>query len=1106
MKVHQVRRFNGNVLLSATDLMSFMGCSHATYLDLQYLNGSSGLTPSEDTEDAALLQALGDAHERAYLDTLISSGLEVVEIKRGDLAENARATAELLSKGADIIFQGALLSTNWGGWSDFLQKVDRPSRLGSFSYEVVDTKLKRKPHPSHALQLALYSDLLAQIQGCEPEKAHVELGDGKRASLRLSEFNSYARLARKRLEHFVSKPDPTRPMPCQDCGLCRWRDNCEAQWQREDSLFQVAGITRGQVIKLEAANIHTMADLAQRSDPVKAITQETFSKLHSQARLQHARKAGQPEVELRPNQPGKGFHLLPNPEPGDLFYDIEGDPHYEGGLEYLHGVWSDGRFTTFWAHDHVQEERALRDLFEFFEDHFSRYPHARIYHYAPYEITALKRLTTRYGVGEALRDQWLREGRFIDLYAVVRGGIITSEPSYSIKSLEVFYGIERKGEVKTAGSSVVAYEKWRETKDQSILDDIADYNRVDCVSTEQLRDWLLKLRQTSSIPSSLPSIGASSSSEKEDQKQLQIKQLEDLLAQSNLDEERQSILLNVARFHDRELKPAWWNIYDSFDRDESELIEDYDALASLSAVTDAWPIARSMARTYEYPQQSTKLRPGSKASIQDENGGIRSLTVEAIDKTECRVTLKIGTANSTLLTDKLNLHPDTPIDTSTINAAIIDVVNDQCGHKSYTALEDLLSRNPPRLTGHSDGPIIQGEDLLEGTINAVLKMDNTILPIQGPPGTGKTYVSARAILALLKEGKRVAVASQAHEAIRNVIDGCLSAWDGARFPFTVAHKVSSLGELDYAPDGPVVCSTDNNDAVLASSQLVGGTAFFFAREQNIQKFDWLFVDEAGQVSLANLLAMGRIAKNIVLVGDPQQLPMVIQGSHPEPANLSCLQWLLGDQATVPEDAGIFLPITRRMHPAVCAFISEQVYENRLQSHKTTELQTVSAKGLPSAGAYWVPVQHSGNAQVADAEVVEIRATVKELLQGTWTSADEVSRRLLENDIIVVAPYNAQVLALREALPVGVRVGTVDKFQGQEAAICIVSMTASSADEIPRGLEFLLSQNRINVAVSRARALALVFGSPTLRETKCQTIEQMRLVNVLCALPPTDFEH
>lgn len=267
----------------------------------------------------------------------------------------------------------------------------------------------------------------------------------------------------------------------------------------------------------------------------------------------------------------------------------------------------------------------------------------------------------------------------------------------------------------------------------------------------------------------------------------------------------------------------------------------------------------------------------------------------------------------------------------------------------------------------------------------------------------------------------------------------------------------------------------------------------------MQAFDWLFVDEAGQVGLANMVAMGRAARNIVLVGDPRQLPQVIQGAHPEPANLSCLDWMLGDHKTVPPDRGIFLPVSRRMHPEVCRFISDQVYEGRLNSHPDTARQAARGTCFPEAGAFWVPVPHEGNAQIAAEEVEVIRASVTDLLKGTWTDKDGTTRPMRASDIIVVAPYNAQVNTLRDALPDAIRVGTVDKFQGQEAPVCLVSMTASSAEETSRGMEFLFSLNRINVAVSRAKVLALVFGAPRLREAKCDTVEQMRLVNMICAL-------
>ncbi|MBS0563318.1 MAG: TM0106 family RecB-like putative nuclease [Proteobacteria bacterium] len=1086
-----MRDFGGRTLFSATDLMRFTGCAHAARLDLMHLRGE-GPEPRADGEDAALLQRQGDAHEAAHLARLKAAGNRVVEIARGDLAANAEATRSALASGADVVFQGAFLSGNWGGWSDFLMRVERPSALGPFSYEVADTKLKRRPHPKHVLQLVLYSDLLTEIQGVAPEFAHVELGTGERATLRLADYAAYARMARDRLEGFVADPRPTRPVPCADCGLCRWGDHCESVWQAEDSLFNVASISRGQVKKLESAGIATMAALATLDRPVRGMAEGTRARLATQARLQHARKTGAPAFDLRAAEPGKGFDLLPEPQPGDLFYDIEGDPHHEGGLEYLHGVWSDGRFRTFWAHDHAAEARALADLFGFFRARLTEYPRARIYHYAPYEITALRRLTAKYGIGEALLDRLLRERRFVDLYAVVRGGLTCSEPSYSIKSLEAFYGLKREGEVKTAGGSVVAYEKWRETGEQQILDEIEDYNRIDCISTEGLRDWLAGIRPDGPWPDPGEDAGAKEAEEDADAQALRA-----MLAVSSLPGDRQAMLFNLGLFHKREAKPAQWAVFDSASKDEDELIDDLDALAGLEATGPVEPVKKSFARSYRYPLQETRLRGGKKATVPVFDGPPVSVGIEEMDRRVRQITVKAGPGKQHLLGDRLNLHPDWPLDPKPIPGALRDVIADQCGPRTYRAVDDLLSRAAPRL---ATGPLQPVTDPVAGTIATVGAMDGTVLPIQGPPGTGKTYVTARAILSLVKKGARVGVTSNSHEAIRNVLMGCLGALedDDPDLALDLVHKTS--GEDDgYPDDCPVRRTTDNAEAA-GGRNIVGATAWFFSRDENVQAFDWLFVDEAGQVGLANIVAMGRAARNIVLVGDPRQLPQVIQGAHPEPANLSCLDWMLGDHATVPPDRGIFLPVSRRMHPGVCRFISDQVYEARLESHPDTARQAVTRTHFPPAGAFWVPVAHEGNAQVAREEVAAIRAACDDLLKGTWTDRDGATRPMRPADIIVVAPYNAQVNALREALPEAIRVGTVDKFQGQEAPVCLVSMTASSAEETARGMEFLFSLNRINVAVSRAKGLALVFGAPRLREAKCETVGQMRLANTLCALP------
>ncbi len=1091
-----MRNIDGQILLSASDLMRFMGCSHATMLDLAHMRGQ-GPVPRQDSDDVALLQKQGDAHEASHLAKLKASGVSVVEIARSDLAENAQATRAALARGPQIVFQGAFLADNWGGWSDFLERVERPSRLGAFSYEVTDTKLKRRPHPKHVLQLVLYSDLLAQIQGTAPEFAHVELGNGTRARLRLADYEAYARMARSRLESFLESPGPTRPVPCADCALCRWGDHCNSVWQAEDSLFNVANISRVQVKKLENAGIQTMEGLAGLTNPIRGMAENTRARLVTQARLQHARKTGAPSFELRQAEPGKGFDLLPAPKPGDIFYDIEGDPHYEGGLEYLHGVWRDGAFRAFWAHDHAAEAQSLSELLEFFRERLAACPEARIFHYASYEITALRRLTAKYGVGEAFLDRLLRERRFVDLFAVVRGALIGSEANYSIKSMEAFYGRKREGEVKTAGGSVIAYEQWRETGEQQVLDEIEAYNRIDCISTQELRDWLVSIRPAAPWPVLVSDAGAKEAEEDADTQALRAQ-----LMGSGLPRDRQDMLFNLGLFHKREAKPAQWAVFDSVGKDEDDLVDDLDALAGLEAIEPATPIKRSMMRTYRFPPQETKLRAGRSATVPVVDGPPASVSIEALDRADRTITVKAGPAKAHLLTDRLTLHPDWPLNTDVIASALRDVIDDQCGARRLRAADDLLTRTAPRLTTGVRSDLLNGADPLTGTIEVVAAMDGTVLPIQGPPGTGKTYVTAHTVLALVRKGYRVGVASNSHEAIRNVLMGCLDARaDGARIPdLLIAHKVSSADDGYPENFTGVARATSNDDPALARANVVGGTAFFFARPEQEQAYDWLFVDEAGQVGLPNMVAMARCASNLVLVGDPRQLPQVIQGAHPDPANLSCLEWMLGDHATIPPDRGIFLPVSRRMHPKVCAFISTQIYEGRLDSHPDTACQRVRGTSSPEAGAFWVPVVHQGNAQISAEEVTAIQSTIRNLLTGTWTGKDGVSRAIRPSDIIVVAPYNAQVNALQNALSDEIRVGTVDKFQGQEAPICLVSMTASSVEETPRGMDFLFSLNRINVAVSRAKGLALVFGSPRLREAKCETVEQMHLVNSLCALP------
>ncbi|EYD74038.1 Superfamily I DNA and RNA helicase and helicase subunit [Rubellimicrobium mesophilum DSM 19309] len=917
-----MKTFGDTILLSASDVMRFAGCQHATAHDLRWMRREPP-KPREAGAEAVILQGKGDAHEAGHLDKLRADGRRIIGIEGNDLVRDVGATLAALREGPEVIYQGALMARGegaaWGGWSDFLERVDRPSKLGEYSYEVVDTKLKRSVTAKHVLQLALYSDLLAEVQGVHPEHIHVELGTGKRATLRLVEFAAYARRLRRRLQGFVASPWATRAAPCADCDLCRWGDACDDQWRAEDSLFGVANISKVQVAKLEAAGVRTMAELASLDRVVRGLSPSTQGKLVLQAKLQHDRKTGEPTHVLREPEPGRGYALLPRRDPGDIFYDIEGDPHVDGGgLEYLHGLWCGGEFHALWSHDRAGEKEALRKLLGFFEARLRESPEAHIYHYAAYEVTALKRLTVRHGIGEALLDRLLRERRFVDLYTVVRGAVVASEDNYSIKSLEALYGLERDGEVKTAGGSVVAYERYRDTGDEAILKEIEAYNRVDCVSTEKLRDWLVTVRPAGEWPV----LGQGSADAEESDSARKDREHEEevrrLLGEPGEDKVRRA-LLDLGLFHRREAKPAWWAVLASVDKQPEELEEDLDALGGLEAMGPAEPTStrKSVQRRYRFPPQETKIRAGQTVSVPTD-GFPDTVEVVELDHARGEVLLKKGNAKAHLLADRLSLHPTGPLKTDVIRDGLRAVIVDQCGEKRLTAVDDLLARRPPRLRGGPVADILGGRDPVEGTVDAVLRMEGTVLPIQGPPGTGKTYVTARAILALVREGKRVGVAASSHEAIRNVLLGCLSALEEADLPFDceIAHKVGE-GEDSYEEGCPIQRPTSNDAAILSAAPVVGGTAWFFARDEQAGRFDYLFVDEAGQMGLANLLGMGRAARNIVLVGDPRQLPQVIQGSHPDPAGLSCLEWLLGEASTIPPDRGIFLPVSRRMHPDAC---------------------------------------------------------------------------------------------------------------------------------------------------------------------------------------------
>lgn len=1099
----------GGLRLSASDLMRFKSCAHATTLDLRKIEVGD-IVPGADSEEAELLQRQGDAHELAFLEGLKAEGRRVVEIPKDGvpLEESVRLTVEAMRSGADVIFQGAFLDGSWGGYSDFLERVERPSTLGNWSYEVSDTKLKRSPDPKHILQLVLYSDLVAKIQGVLPERAHLQLGDGTRFSVRLSEVAAYARHARGRFENFLETRPATRPEPVAGCALCPWGGHCQAQWEAEDSLALVAGLTRSQRGKLEDAGITSMTGLGGLDRSVPKLAPEIQQRLVVQARLQSERRSGgPPSFALRDMEAGRGFDLLPEPDEGDLFYDIEGDPYYPDGLEYLHGVWfregGEWTFKSFWAHDRAAEGEAVAQLLAFFMDRLARFPRAHIYHYANYEIAALRRLTADHRLGEPTIDQLQRERRFVDLYKVVSGGLIASERGYSIKDLEAFYMAKRDSDVATAGASVVFYERWRDNGDGELLAQIEDYNRTDCISTQLLRDWLVSSVRPGDLPwPNLAHEVRSSADGRIEQEDTELAEHYARFARlrERLGAEIGDLLFDLNYFHKREDKPKYWAIFDRLAQDSDQLHDDLDCIAGLEAITPPVPVKQSTERTYRFSPQETKLRAGQRPCLKPASMP-ESASLVSLDKEASTLVLRRGNRSGPL-PDRLDLLPEQPLRNTVMRDAIAAVSDGMiAGSAAHQAIEHLLTRSLPsfRTGARPAGVVNPAEDLIEEVHDAIADMDRTTLAIQGPPGTGKTFVGAEAAARLLAAGKRIAVASHSHKAIENMLKAIAERSEAAGRQVNIVHKGGDDDGTGVGSAHRFMRVVNDNDAPeIAAFPVVGGTAWLFARFV-APAFDYLFVDEAGQVALANIVAMSRAAHNIVLFGDPMQLPQPIQGVHPGQSGVSALDYVVGGSRVIAPELGIFMPVTRRMHAGICSFISEAVYEGKLDCEEGAKRQSLtSADGIPLVGATFRAVDHSGRSQVCPEEIDAIRETIGNLVGSTYRDRVGKERRLTADDIMVVAPYNAQVNALAEALP-AIRVGTVDKFQGQEAPVCLVSMTTSSADELPRDIEFLFSLNRINVAVSRAQVLAMVFASPRLLDVPCRTIRQMTLVNTLCML-------
>ncbi|WP_030528937.1 TM0106 family RecB-like putative nuclease [Phycicoccus jejuensis] len=1150
------------LVLSASDLRTASQCEFALVVGLDVVRGQREAV--EDPDDAMLrrVSQLGDQHENAELRRLhaLHRGrvrqLPSPAYTPAGLAAAMDATLEALASDAAVLSQATLFDGSFVGRADFLERSDA-------GWVVSDTKLARHENVPALLQVAAYAALLEGAGVPVAPVARLVLGDGEVRDVPLGDVLSVYRVRRARLEQLLTDhlagDGPARwgDERWLACGRCA---TCTPEVEASRDLLLVAGMRGPTRARLHEAGVHTVEELATRTEPVPDVRPPQLERLVAQARLQLRQDAdpeGAVSYELVDTE---ALRRMPPPDPGDVFFDFEGDPlwHERGsadwGLEYLFGMvevdTGEQEFRPFWAHDRAGEKQALIDFVQHVTQRRRRFPGLHVYHYAPYETSALLRLAARHGVCEDEVDQLLRDGVFVDLYAVVRAALRVSQRSYSIKKLEPLYMDEREEDVQGGAESIVAYHEYEQALVDGRLDEaaqrlksIADYNEKDCESTYLLREWLLARRREvwgdapTPPPEQVEEAPVSDRRRAALELEAAVRAHVDGVVAADRSAEQQGVALvgSAVLFHAREDKPKWQEHFERLRLPISEwrsaegvfVVDDVE-------VVDDWhrpPRARKARRRLRLHGEPTRNLPlpvgakvaavyatptpeGVTAGVHDAHGASGSgLTVCAAEDSLTasgwvRQVLEVEETQpgpSPHEVGPVALVPSDHVMTASIDDALAEVAERvrPDGRLPTSAGADLLLRRPPRLRGGAPLPVADGPGgYVDAITTALRQMDDSCLAVQGPPGTGKTYVGSHVIARLVAQGWAVGVTAQSHAAVENVLTTLVAS---AGVP---ADQVGKAGARSADPPWTALEKADDLARFAAEHRaagrgyVVGGTAWDLTNTKRVGRgeLDLLVIDEAGQFSLAKALAVSVAAQRLLLLGDPQQLPGVTTGVHAEPVDTAALVWLAGGASVLPAELGYFLATTWRMHPALTARVSDLAYEGRLVSNAEVTAGRVLEGVEP--GLHVRLVEHRDNSTHSPEEADAVVDLVRDLLGREWTDpgardADGTpvgSRPLAQHDVVVITPYNAQVTLLRRVLDDAglpdVAVGTVDRFQGQEAAVAILSMAASSHSDVSRGMGFLLDRHRLNVAVSRGQHSAFVVRSRVLTDFSPRSADEL----------------
>ncbi|KUH94891.1 hypothetical protein AU189_17770 [Mycolicibacterium acapulense] len=1104
-------------LITPTKITAWLDCPH--YLTLRNsVDDGTLIEPAQTLGSfARLLLRKGEDHEQACLAQYEREGKSVYPVppRLIDERESFEAWVDRVGSpfadGYDVVYQMPFIHDGVRGVADFVERFKDP-KTGNISYEPVDAKLSRvEAKPGHVLQLCFYADAIKARTGVDPYRMHIWLGSGRRDTLRVNEFRPYWRRLRTQLAAALDADtkEDTVPEPCPHCTFCEFASLCDAHWRQEDSLVFIPGIRAPERTVLTEAGAPTLTKLGALDIQLDGIRPERLQWLVRQAALQVESRLNEsappPFTIIDPvgnNDTGRGFGRLPRPDDGDIFLDFEGHPFWRAdtGLFFLFGLIEQNpegtwRYRSWWAHSQKEEAEAVASLVQHIAERYASYPGMHVYHYNHTERSALQSLTALHGVAEEQFGRLVQLGLFVDLFQVARESIQVGAESYSLKCVERLTDYQRTHVIDKGASAVVHYENFLETGEADELTAIAAYNEDDVRATRAFREWLVAHR-SSSLPWPEPSA--------EDSEVL--KSIDEQIAQFRVFERDtpEYLLGDLLGYWTEE----WWAYLmpklADFQRDAATLLDDREVITDLKPL-GLYPRTGKRGQELAVPAMRFAFPPQMLDGFShgDENvlyslpnGSWSTAKIDRLDREAGELDLLWGEEEmaSGHFPSTVVLHTWVPTEVKRL--ALSDFASRLLdGNGPNKVTEALLRRALPNFIA-SAGP---ANGLFADDINEMVKwaqdLDHSYVAVQGPPGTGKTFRAAHMAHALVIRGKRVGITAFSHRAIENVLLEIVKVFD-------------EKGDLDQLhgvrnQPGEKITRFRKGGADVAAEQkfnVVAGTTWLFSNEKlRNAPVDVLIIDEAGQLALADALAASTSAKSMILLGDPLQLPHVMQAVHRGGGGRSALEHVLGDTPTLPANRGPFLTESRRMHPGICDFISEEIYEKRLNYHKNCALQTTVA----GTGLRWFPAIHHGNSTASEEEAAIIADELGRLLDTPWTNFNGKAQPLTARDFMVVAPYNDQVrtikrLLQKDARTADVRVGTVDKFQGGEAAIVFFSMATSSGGDMVRSADFLFSRNRLNVAISRARCLAYLVCTEELLNARARTVEEMRLISTLNA--------